>query len=304
MNYKVNVEPPKLPMVESSAQNGDTVQYNGAVYQYNQDAVNILLIGLDKYKDDHNVGYGKNGQGDALILVNMDVKTGVINVLPISRDTEAEVMVFSKNGTYVETRNEQICLAYAYGKDRDDGCQNVRSSVRSLLFNIPIKHYVSIDMQGLEKLTDAIGGVELVPIESRSSSKGSVTKGKKVKLKGELVDLYVRSRDTDLYANDRRMERQKQFLTAFVSQAAGQLKKDMTRLPGFYNTAKPYTASNLSLDEVTYLVSRYLANGGGKLNFRSIAGEKSLDSGNHALFHADETSMWEAVLDTCYIKTT
>ncbi|MCQ2449077.1 MAG: LCP family protein [Clostridia bacterium] len=302
MNYNVSVKAPQLPMVEYSNENGDTVQYNGATYNYNKNSVNILLIGLDKKEYDHDIGYGKNGQGDVLIVVNIDVKTGIINVLPVSRDTIAEIMVFNKNGKYVETRNDHICLAYAYGKDRDDGCQNIRSSVRSLLYNIPIEHYISIDMMGLEKLTNAVGGVEVTPIESISNQYGSVTKGKKVTLKGDLVNLYVRSRDGDLYANDRRMERQKQFLTAFVSHTSSMLKKDMTRLPGFYNTAKPYTASNLSLDEVTYLVSRYLANGGSKLNFHSIAGEKTIDSDNHAVFTPDETSLWEAVLATCYQK--
>ncbi len=304
LGYKVDVAPPTaVEDLDTIEDDGSTVTYKGVTYEYNTDSVNILIMGLDKKNAVDNGGYGKNGQADVLMLLNLDVKTGAINILPISRETMTDVCIYTENG-YAGMRNLQICLSYAYGKDGKESCENVCAAVRSLLYNIEIDSYTALDLDGLVKLTDAIGGVTLTPIETISNGVYSVTKGKKVTLKGKLADFYVHSRDNDLLANDRRMARQKQFLQSFASTAGNQILSKPTRLKTLYNKAKPYTVSNLTLDEITFLSTKCLTTNVGKsIVYHSVEGihQDNKETG-YTEFIPDETSLWEAVLATCYRK--
>ncbi len=302
MNYDVDVTPPELDFLDSVDEDGSTVVYKGETYEYNKNAVNIVFLGVDKKKYDHTQGYGRNGQADTILLMNLDVKTGGINILPISRETMTEIQMLTTSGKFYGTETRQICMAYAYGKDGKESCENICSSIRSLLFNVHIDSYISINMEGVQTLADAIGGVRLTPIESMIKSSGTnIIKGQEITLKGRLVDRYIRYRDHDVEANDRRMERQKQFTRAFASQAGNQVLKKPSRLTTLYNTAKPYIVGNLSLDEITYLSTKCLtANVGRSIVYHSVSGEHKV--GEFAEFYPDKDSLWEAVLATCYVK--
>lgn len=283
---------------------GDTVEYNGVTYRYNEDVTGILFLGVDKQDIQSEGGYGSNGQADSLFLAAMDTRTGTIRIIPISRETMVDVDRYAQDGTYLGTQRTQLCLAYAYGATAQQSCENVVRSAKRLLYGVPINSYIAIDLEGVKALTDAVGGVPVTALEDVNNPNISmdVKKGQTVTLTGAKAQFYIQFRGQDVDANNRRMQRQKQFLGAFVSTAGGQLKRDFTRLTAYYNAAKPYVASDLTLPQITYLVTQALAGNGWKnFEYYNLAGETVMGE-NHVEFYADRTSAYEAVLATFYTK--
>ena len=289
LGYKVDVSVPS-ELVDSALEDGSKVVYNGETYIYNKNAVNVLFMGIDKEDIENDEGYGANGQADCILVLNLDTQTGNIKILPISRDTMVDVNMYSSEGSYLGVENEQLCLAYAYGSNGKESCENVRRSVSRLLYGVEIGSYVAIDLEGVAVLNDAIGGVRLTPIETvdTGSKENSVYKGKEVVLKGKKVDAYIRWRGTDIEANSRRMQRQKHYITTFASQAGNQVMSDFTKLTTLYDKAKPYTVTDVTLSELTYIASCCLTSDVGNsivnngISGQSVLGEK------HVEFYADQ----------------
>lgn len=303
LGYKVDVSVPS-ELVDSALEDGSKVVYNGETYIYNKNAVNVLFMGIDKEDIENDEGYGANGQADCILVLNLDTQTGNIKILPISRDTMVDVNMYSSEGSYLGVENEQLCLAYAYGSNGKESCENVRRSVSRLLYGVEIGSYVAIDLEGVAALNDAIGGVRLTPIETvdTGSKENSVYKGKEVVLKGKKVDAYIRWRGTDIEANSRRMQRQKHYITTFASQAGNQVMSDFTKLTTLYDKAKPYTVTDVTLSELTYIASCCLTSDvGNSIVYNGISGQSVLGE-KHVEFYADQNSVFEAVLNTFYIK--
>lgn len=303
LGYKVDVSVPS-ELVDSAMEDGSKVVYNGETYIYNKNAVNVLFMGIDKEDIENDEGYGANGQADCILVLNLDTQTGNIKILPISRDTMVDVNMYSSEGSYLGVENEQLCLAYAYGSNGKESCENVRRSVSRLLYGVEIGSYVAIDLEGVAALNDAIGGVRLTPIETvdTGSKENSVYKGKEVVLKGKKVDAYIRWRGTDIEANSRRMQRQKHYITTFASQAGNQVMSDFTKLTTLYDKAKPYTVTDVTLSELTYIASCCLTSDvGNSIVYNGISGQSVLGE-KHVEFYADQNSVFEAVLNTFYIK--
>ena len=107
--------------------------YEGHSYMYDEDNINILCIGVDARGEADTVG-----QGDALILVTLNVRDKTIRCLNINRDTLAPVKVFGVAGKYITTQNLQAALAFSYGSDVADGAELTEYTVSELLDGLPI----------------------------------------------------------------------------------------------------------------------------------------------------------------------
>ncbi len=279
---------------------GDLVIYQGKTYQYNHNITAILVMGVDKQNIQTDGQYGENGQADSLFLMAMDTQSGAVHMVPISREAMVDVNLYAMDGSYSGVEKTQLCLAYAYAASGEEGCRNVTRSVSRLLYGVPIEKYVAIDLAGLSTLTDVIGGVPVTTLEDLELNGTLVKKGQTLTLNGKQAINYIQERDQDTEANVRRMARQKQFLTSFMDQAGQLLQENMSRLPGLYNTAKPYIVSNVTLSELTYLATNTLPGGNWRRpSYHTITGQSVLGE-KHVEFHADSASVYEAVLATFY----
>ncbi len=293
-------------LIDDAENDGLTVVYKGETYRYNDSVISLLFMGVDK-TDIHSdaSAYGSNGQADSLFLATLNTKTGGVKVIPLSREMMADINLYDAAGTFIGTEKRQLCLAYAYASNAQEGCENVSRSVGRLLYGMPIDGYVAIDMEGLKALNKAVGGVTVQVLEDLSIFTGSTTitlvKGQTVTLDDHTVRSYIQLRGEDVNANDRRMQRQKQFLNEFIRTAANNIKKNFTLVEKYYTAAKPYAASDLTLSEITYLASTYLVGGQSAIEYISITGESKMVD-EHVGFYADETSMYEAVLSAFYVK--
>lgn len=290
-------------LVDNAEQEGKLITYKGETYRFNESVVSLLFMGVDKTDINAAASYGNNGQADSLFLATLDTRNGSVKIIPLSRETMVDVNLYDANGQFTGTQNTQLCLAYAYAANAEEGCENVSRSVGRLLYGMPIDGYIAIDFDGVKALNNAVGGVTVTSPEDIENAFGEaiITKGQTVRLNDSSVIIYIQKRGDDVDANSRRMLRQKQFLNEFIRVAADKVKSNFTLLEKYYTAVKPYAVSDLTFSEITYLASTYLVGGQTAIEYLAVNGESKMGK-EHVEFIPDETSLYEAVLAAFYTK--
>ncbi len=103
-----------------------------------KDIINTLLIGVDS-KDG-------TGRSDTIMLVRYNPGNQMIGLVSIPRDTKMKLP---------ERGREKVNHAHAYG-----GPNYLAKTIENFL-EIPIHHYVKVNMEGFKNSIDILGGVEL-----------------------------------------------------------------------------------------------------------------------------------------------
>lgn len=292
LRKKLDPDSAKLPVSgdESLDENADAY-YNGVAYNYNDKLVNILIIGVDRQKP----GVSKKHQADALFLVSLDSENKSVNVISISRNTIANVDSYDINGDYFATSKQQLCLAYTYGSDDKQSSELTTKAVSGFLYGIPISGYYTIFMNSLKDIVDSVGGVPVSISENMTAVNPSFKSGANITLTGSNVLPYLRYRGE---SNAPRLERQKSFIKSFTAQAKKAVLKDLTLPIRMYNKLSSNTVTNVDATSAAYLASEALK---ASFNFRGVEGVNGSD-GTYETFTADETQLYELLLDVFYIK--
>ncbi len=276
---------------------GSVIEFNGKTYKYNPNVISVAFIGIDKNEFGlENDAVGTGGQADVIAVAAYDTDAETVKFLVVPRDLMADVNFYDVEGGYVGVKNTQICLSYAYGDGKDLSCRNVIDSVSRVMFNIPVKYYVSMQLDGISSLNDAVGGVTLNSIETF----GDFKKGKTYTLWGRNAEAYVRSRNTELLDSDSfRRARQKQYFEAFADKIILSAKNDISFLGKFYKEASKYVVTNISPDEAVYLASSVITSNIALDDFTTVPGDY-FKGERYAEFQADYAALFEIVLDTYY----
>ena len=289
------------PEEATSEDDGKTIVYNGAKYKYNEDNINILFMGVDRdMQDTGEKVIGENGQADVLIWAALDSKTGHLSLINISRDAMVDVNKYNVEDKYLGTDKMQLCLAYSYGDGKEKSCENTLLSVSRLMYGMPVNAYVAIDYSAIAPLNDAIGGVTVNVLEDLTLSDSALKAGETVTLHGEQAQTYVRSRNTEvLDSNNQRMERQKQYIDAFLQQAISQTRKNLTLPVTLYNDVSDYMVTNISASEVTHLATLMIQNGVSGGDILTVPGEVT-QGDVYAEFNPDDKELYKLILSVFY----
>ena len=283
------------------------IVYNGETWYPAENQINILLMGIDNrtINTQDTIAAGDSGQADVLLLASFDTEKGMVNLLTISRDSMVDVGVYDTGGNYLYTKKMQICLSYGYGDGREMSCENTARSVQRLLYGVPIHAYAAMDMDGLSALNDAVGGVRVKALETLGNG---ITEGEEITLTAGQVETYIRSRDSynpdpevARTGNNRRMERQKQYLSGLISAVREKTKKDVTFPVKVFGTMRKYMVTDITVDDVTYLSSMLLSSGHQVDAGYNVPGEAVLGE-EYAEYHVDEEKLFPMVLELFYNK--
>lgn len=279
----------------------DWVTYNGQVYDYNEDILTFLCMGVDvnsKVKDTQK-GLA-SGQADALFLLVLNPDIKKINIIAIDRNTMADFDVYDEQGNYKSTQYGQITLAHAYGDGKELSAENTLKAVSALMYNIPIHGYCAINMGAIGEINDAVGGVDVTVLQDLTAVDKSLKKGELVHLKGKQAYYYVQHRDTSVEESARmRLNRQKQYLTAYIAKAKEAFKQDVTLPVTLFNKLTPYMITDITLDEVVYLAGQAAGYSFSSDNMYTIPG--STDTGNRfEEFYPDEAGLKDLIMEIFY----
>ena len=278
------------------------VKYDGQVYAYNEDILTFLIMGIDKTKDVKEVAEGTDGgQADALFLVVLNPHDNSLSVIGINRNTMTDVSVYDNNGAFVNTIKAQIAVQHGFGNGMEESCNYQVNAVQHLFYEMPIHGYAAINMSAIGPLTDMVGGVDVVALEDvKSGSKTVIKEGEEVHLEGDLAFAYIHNRDTKEFGSaDHRLERQKQFITTYLQKVKQKTKQDISFPISVYQKIATQTVTDLTVDEMTYLVSIAKDYSFDENYLYTLKGETK-QGDVFEEFYVDETDLFELILKVFY----
>ena len=279
------------------------VKYQDTIYQYNQDILTFLVMGIDKNSDAMAVEEGtEGGQADALFLLVMNPKDKSIKIIGINRNTMSDIDFYNGNGAYITTAKGQLAVQHGFGNGMEESCEYQKKAVKKLFYNIPIHGYVAVNMSAIPTINDMLGGIDVTVLEDLTGIDASLVKDSQVHLSGESAFWYVKYRDTDIFGSaDMRLLRQKQYLTNLVITADEKMKKDISIALSLYKTISPQMVTDISLDEAVYLasvLSDYIFD---EDDFFIMEGETVMGE-EFEEFYPDEDALYELILAVFYEK--
>ncbi|MEK4915444.1 polyisoprenyl-teichoic acid--peptidoglycan teichoic acid transferase TagU [Bacillus sp. FSL E2-8887] len=160
--------------------------------------ISILLMGVDQ--EDNGTG-----RSDSLMLFTLNPKTKSMKITSIPRDSYTEIVGKGKK--------DKINHAYAFG-----GIDMTVKTVENFL-NIPVDHYIEVNMAGFKDIVDAVGGVDVNNDLEFTSRESHFAKGN-IHLNGETALKYTRMRYEDPRGDFGRQMRQRQVIQAVIKKGA------------------------------------------------------------------------------------
>lgn len=278
------------------------IRYHGKVYTYNKDILTFLCMGVDKRGEaEASENLLKGGQADAIFLAVLDQDQKKISIIGVNRDTMAEISVYDSNGLFVGKEMAQIALQHAYGDGMEESCERTVEAVSHLFYGLPIHGYCALNMEVIELLNDAVGGVD-VTVESDVYISGRLKwkAGEQLHLTGKDAFSFVQGRDTTIAQSaEDRLARQKQYLQAFIRQAMLAVRQDMTLPVRLYSQVMPYMVTDITSDEAVYLAGQALSYSFDAESIYSMTGEVKMGE-KYEEFYQDDTALYEMILEIFY----
>lgn len=275
-----------------------TISYNGVDYSYNKNLYVIFCMGIDTINDMVRDGeIGNPRQSDANFLIILDEEKDNVSIIAIPRDTMTEIDIYDVTGRYIETTEEHFALQYAYGDGGRTSCEMTEFTASRLLYGIPINGYVCFNLRAIEVLNGMIGGTPVTPAEDFEELKA----GETVTLSNEQAYRYVQLRDCEEdYSAAKRLERQKQYLQAFIQKAAACTKDDL-RVPfRIYDQVSDHMITNISDIELMSLTVMGLQCDFSEIDFYVVPGEQQLGEVFEE-YRVDEEALYKMILELFYL---
>ncbi|ANK59070.1 hypothetical protein AYR54_01570 [Loigolactobacillus backii] len=164
--------------------------------------ISILLLGTDTGA----LGRTYHGRSDTMIVATVNPQNKQLTMVSIPRDTKAHIV--GKGANYIEKINS----AYSYG-----GSAMAINTTQELL-NIPIDYYVTVNMGGIQRIVNAVGGVTIDAPFAFKYDGNSFKKGSQ-HLNGKQALAYSRMRYDDPEGDYGRQKRQRQVIESIVKSA-------------------------------------------------------------------------------------
>lgn len=198
--------------------NTNQISWNGKNYRRKSYVKAILALGIDSDVDMYYIqDAGSGGQADSIGLIAWDTNSNKLNMIIIPRDTMTNIPVTDVNGEIIGKTIQHITMAFAFGDGNEISSEFMKESVSDLFEGLYIDQYFAMNTVAIEKINDAIGGVDVViPYEGMENADPSFVKGTKVNLKGNLAEKFLRYRDTSKdFSAMTRIEAHKVYLEAY-----------------------------------------------------------------------------------------
>lgn len=278
----------------------NTIEVDGVEYCLRDDVSAILVLGIDQDSDAAAMGYRNGGQADFIELEVIDDAAERITRLQIDRDTMTSITVLGVLGDVSGERVAQICLAHSFGDGGQQSCELTVDAVSDLLMGVPINGYMSMDLDGISVLNDAVGGVEVTLKDDFSALDPAMTQGTTLTLVGDQAEIFVRSRmSVGDGTNAARMARQQEYMSQLTGKLNERIQQDQDFIGALYDELSEYITTDISRGRLINLVW------GSKDYERAqleLAGEHQIGSNGYMQFYADETGLQQTVLELFYQK--
>ncbi|HBK3297507.1 TPA: LCP family protein [Enterococcus faecalis] len=202
----------------------------------NKEPFSVLLLGIDTGDD----GRVEQGRSDTTIVATVNPRDKQTTLVSLARDTYVDIPGQGKQ--------DKLNHAYAFG-----GASLAMDTVENYL-NIPINHYVSINMAGLKELVNAVGGIEVNNNLTFSQDGYDFTIGK-ISLDGEQALSYSRMRYEDPNGDYGRQERQRKVIEGIVQKVLS--LNSMSNYQEILTAVSDNMKTDLSFDDMKKIALDY-----------------------------------------------
>lgn len=277
----------------------DTILYHGKTYRRNEEITTILCMGLDTENDMKAAGgvIGSGAQSDANFLVVIDSQQKKLRIVAIPRDTMTDLETFYMTGEPLGLLQDHLALQYAFGDGGTKSCELMERAVSRLFYNLPIDAYATFRLNSIESLNEMVDGVTVFLEQDFENYHA----GETVTLNNEQAYRFVRWRDCDeAYSAQYRLQRQKEYLTAFVEKVIGETRADLRTPFRMYAGVSDSVLTNLSRTQILSLALTGISCEFSEESLQVVPGEQVMGD-YYEEFHVDEKQFYEMILDLFYI---
>lgn len=201
-----------------------------------QDSFSVLLLGVDTGA----LGRTEQGRSDSIMVATVNPSKKTSTLISVPRDIYTEIV---GHGT-----SDKLNHAYAFG-----GAAMSIASVENLL-DVPIDHYIQINMEGISNLVDAVGGVE-VQNKIDFTYEGTHFSIGPVMLDGETALKYSRMRYDDPNGDFGRQGRHRMVIQAIVKKAL--TINNVTKYQTILDAVSANMKTDLTWDQMKELALNY-----------------------------------------------
>lgn len=279
-----------------------TIVRDGIRYYPRQDISVVMVLGIDRSgkavpSEEPNHG----GAVDMATLLVFDEKVKTCTLICLNRDTVVEMPRLNDHGRVTGTRVAQLALSHTYGRGMADSCLNTAETISNLFYGITIDHYLSMSMDAVSILNDAVGGVTVNVTDDFSIIDPTLKKGE-VTLYGEQAMTYVQSRyGVGDQLNLSRIRRQKEYMQAFWPKLQKRAGESSSFIVNTYGDVADYVVTDMSTEVIMRLLKDY--SDYPMKNVISLEGENILGE-EHYEFHPDEEALDELALELFFAPKT
>ncbi len=269
------------PMQVLQAVNNPRSQFPGV------NKMTMLLVGQDYNHDKSGRQFTKNSRADTIMLMSVDLDTKKISAVSVPRDTK----VHAPDG-----KTGKINGTYSRG-----GIEMLKQTLEETL-GVTIDHYVIVKSHAVQKIVDAIGGIEVETIDAMNYDDDwgglhiHLPAGKQ-RLNGQQAVGFVRFREVNRYKKDargrmirlkdvqsskeegdlRRVARQQQFVRALLHEADS--PGNLWKADSIINTGFEQIETSFSKTQVLALATIFRGTGGETMNSGTLPGTDDMTTG-------------------------
>lgn len=200
----------------------------------------VLMLGVDTGA----LGRTYKGRSDSMMVATVNPNDQKTTLVSLERDTYATIV---GHGT-----EDKINHAYAFG-----GAGMSMDTVSNLL-DIPIDHYIVINMEGIQQLVDAVGGVDVnntLKFDYEQDGKTYTYDIGKIHLEGMKALGYLRMRYDDPEGDYGRQRRQREVVTAIAKKV---LSLDgVTQYKALLDAMEDNVLTDLTFDQMKQIALDY-----------------------------------------------
>ena len=279
---------------QEETQQSKVVAYDGVKYFPRQDITVLMFLGIDHAGKvaDYEATYDYPAEMIALLI--FDEQKEKYDLLCLNKDTVVKGSVQDKAD---EESNTQLALSHTFGTGREDSCENTKKAVSDLLGGITIDHYLSVNMDAIGLLNEAVGGVTVNVTEDFSKACPAVGMGE-VTLNREQALAFIRSSEiSDSQQNTGLEQRQQVYLRGLIEALWSKVNHSGSDALQIFRKVSDYMVTDCSFSVLNRLAEDY---GDYKLDEVITLPGEGVSGQEHYEFYVDRDRMMPIVLDLFY----
>lgn len=204
--------------------------------------ISILIMGTDTGA----LGRSYKGRTDTMMVITLNPQKNKTTITSIPRDTGVTIPGYESESP------SKINAAYAFGS-----AGTAIKTVQEML-NVPLDYYALMNMQGMEKVVNAVGGITITPTLSftinQHGTDYSFTKGKSTHMNGKTALAYARMRYSDPQGDYGRQTRQREVIMAIMGKA-GSISSLLNK--SFLDSISAQMKTDLTFSDLTAIAQNY-----------------------------------------------